>query len=142
MIQPDETNTTTYPTTHDRPANRSDCVDGPRPCPLVGCPYNTYLTVDNRGNIKIAHGNRSPEDVPSEHSCLLDITDRGPQTLEDVGVILGLTRERIRQIEVKALQKLRSALDVRDGDGYDSQEDSTTNNPNVERLKIIAGLGT
>ena len=31
-----------------------------------------------------------------------------PQTLEEVGKVLKLTRERIRQIEKKALEKLRS----------------------------------
>ena len=34
--------------------------------------------------------------------------DRGePRTLEEVGANFGLTRERIRQIEVRALSKLR-----------------------------------
>ncbi|MDQ6798614.1 MAG: sigma-70 family RNA polymerase sigma factor, partial [Actinomycetota bacterium] len=34
--------------------------------------------------------------------------DRGePRTLEEVGIVLGLTRERIRQIERTALSKLR-----------------------------------
>jgi len=36
------------------------------------------------------------------------IYDRDGQTLEQVGNGLGVTRERIRQIEVKALRKLRS----------------------------------
>ena len=35
------------------------------------------------------------------------LEDGNPQTLEDVGQSFALTRERIRQIEAKALRKLR-----------------------------------
>ena len=35
------------------------------------------------------------------------LDDEPPRTLEDVGKALGVTRERVRQIEVKALRKLR-----------------------------------
>ena len=42
-----------------------------------------------------------------EHTCALDIADRGGVTLEEVGEILNLTRERIRQVEVMGLEKLR-----------------------------------
>jgi DNA-directed RNA polymerase sigma subunit (sigma70/sigma32) len=40
-------------------------------------------------------------------TCALDVADRGGITLEEVGEILNLTRERIRQVEVKGLEKLR-----------------------------------
>ena len=36
-----------------------------------------------------------------------------PKTLEELGVIFGISRERIRQIEVRALQKIRHSLRVR-----------------------------
>jgi len=45
-------------------------------------------------------------------SCALDVADRGGTTLEDVGAIMNLTRERIRQVEVKALAKLEALKDV------------------------------
>jgi len=35
------------------------------------------------------------------------ITDGSPHTLEEVGQEIGVTRERIRQIETKAIRKLR-----------------------------------
>jgi RNA polymerase primary sigma factor len=34
-----------------------------------------------------------------------------PKTLEEVGLIIGVTKERVRQIQNKALQKIRSALE-------------------------------
>jgi RNA polymerase nonessential primary-like sigma factor len=33
-----------------------------------------------------------------------------PSTLEDVGAEIGLTRERVRQIQVEALRRLRDML--------------------------------
>lgn len=46
-------------------------------------------------------------------SCALDAIDaaRGPLTLEEVGTLLGLTRERVRQIQEEALAKLAPLLD-------------------------------
>jgi DNA-directed RNA polymerase sigma subunit (sigma70/sigma32) len=43
-------------------------------------------------------------------TCSLDVADRGGATLEDVGDILNLTRERIRQVEVRGLLKLGFSL--------------------------------
>ena len=40
-------------------------------------------------------------------TCALDVADKGGVTLEEVGAIMNLTRERIRQVEMRALQKLR-----------------------------------
>jgi DNA-directed RNA polymerase sigma subunit (sigma70/sigma32) len=40
-------------------------------------------------------------------TCSLDVADRGGITLEEVGAILNLTRERIRQVEVRGLCKIK-----------------------------------
>jgi hypothetical protein len=95
----------------DRPQRREECRDGPRPCPLVGCPHNTFLNVTSTGRIQLAHGKRQPEDVPPHESCSLDVADSGAQTLSRVGEIMGLTRERIRQIETKILEKIRKNIE-------------------------------
>ncbi|MBN1255138.1 MAG: sigma-70 family RNA polymerase sigma factor [Deltaproteobacteria bacterium] len=42
------------------------------------------------------------------------LRDGEPKTLEAIGGIFGVTRERIRQIEVKALQRLRRVMEEKD----------------------------
>lgn len=91
-----------------RPRVRSDCIGGPRPCPWVGCKYHLYLDINPRtGSIKLNFPDIEPWEMTQ--SCVLDIADQGPVTLEDVGRIMNLTRERIRQLEVAASEKVRSS---------------------------------
>jgi RNA polymerase primary sigma factor len=47
------------------------------------------------------------------------LEDGTPRTLEEVGLKLGVTRERIRQIQDQALKKLRSEMEERDGPAAD-----------------------
>jgi DNA-directed RNA polymerase sigma subunit (sigma70/sigma32) len=42
-------------------------------------------------------------------TCALDVAEKGGITLEEVGEIMNLTRERIRQVEVRGLLKLKMA---------------------------------
>ncbi len=50
------------------------------------------------------------------------LDDREPQTLDTIGRQFGVTRERIRQIEAKALEKLRNVI---------ADEESNNNNENI-----------
>jgi hypothetical protein len=70
------------------PWTRGDCLDGERPCPHYLCKWW----------------------LQGPASCVLDVADRGGVTLDAVGQALGCTRERIRQIEVRALANLWRAL--------------------------------
>jgi hypothetical protein len=90
----------------ERPRTRGDCVGGERPCPWVGCRYHLYLHVNpETGRIAMAYPDLEPDEIGE--SCSLDVADRGGVTLEEVGAIMGLTRERIRQVQVTGLVKLR-----------------------------------
>jgi hypothetical protein len=92
---------------YDRPVNRTQCVSGPRPCLFVACKYHLFLDVNpETGSIKLNFPGREPWEL--EQTCALDIAERGGVTLEEVGEILNLTRERVRQVEVTGLEKLRS----------------------------------
>jgi len=101
-----------YPETeYWRPQSREECVDGPRPCPFVSCKHHLFIDVSPRtGAIKLNFPDLEVWDMGE--SCALDVADRGGTTLEDVGAIMNLTRERIRQVEVKALAKLEALRDM------------------------------
>jgi hypothetical protein len=94
-----------------RPRSRAECAEGPRPCPFVSCKHHLFIDVSPRtGAIKLNFPDLEVWDLGE--SCALDVADRGGTTLEDVGAIMNLTRERIRQVEVKALAKLEALNDM------------------------------
>ncbi len=102
-----------YPDMEDveRPRAREACLESERPCPFVSCTHHLYLDVSARtGAIKV---NFPDLDVwEMSETCALDVADRGGTTLEEVGAIMNLTRERIRQVEVKGLAKLAALRDM------------------------------
>jgi len=82
----------------DRPTTRSQCAPagnptpaGPlhvRPCPWASCMY------------------RLPQFPGASESCALDVAERGRHTQVSIGRMLGLSKQRIDQIEKEALAKL------------------------------------
>jgi hypothetical protein len=90
-----------------RPRSRADCANGPRPCMFVSCKHHLYLDVNpGTGSIKLNFPDKEIWEL--EETCALDVADRGGITLEEVGCIMNLTRERIRQVETRGLLKLRA----------------------------------
>jgi len=94
------------------PATRAECRDGPRPCPVLRCKWHTFLDVTEEGTIKfnfphLLAADGTPDLDGLAESCVLDVAERGPSTLEEIGALLSLTRERIRQVEVDAMTHLR-----------------------------------
>lgn len=71
------------------PLTRGECERGPRPCPHRSCRYRTES---------------------ESASCALDIADDGEHSLDEVGSVLGLTLQRVAQIQDEALKKCASRL--------------------------------
>ena len=104
---------------YDRPKTRADCATVPRPCPYVACKYSLYLDVSETGSIILNFPHLEPGDMPPERSCALDLAERGAMTLEDIAIVTNLTRERIRQVELKALTKRARPAAIAAGLGPD-----------------------
>jgi hypothetical protein len=76
------------------PRTRGDCLPGgsnaARPCQWITCRW--YL----------------PRMTPNpKFTCALDVADSGGVTLEEVGELMGITRERVRQIEEKVMRRIK-----------------------------------
>jgi len=101
-----------YPETdYWKPESRQACTSFERPCPFVSCKYHLYLDVNPAtGSIKLNFPDLEVWEM--EETCALDVADRGGITLEEVGEIMNLTRERIRQVELRGLEKLRDAQEA------------------------------
>ena len=94
-----------------RPRTRADCINAQRPCLFVACKHHLYLDVNpETGSVKLNFPDKEIWELAE--TCALDVADKGGITLEEVGVIMNLTRERIRQVETLGLSKLREATDA------------------------------
>jgi hypothetical protein len=122
-------------------ARRAQCVGQERPCPFVSCKYHLALDINaETGSIHLNAGPRGSRTLQRRdrqgveewferasdavlgmpETCALDVADRGGVTLEEIAELLGITRERARQIETGALVKLR--LGVRAAGGADDHQ--------------------
>lgn len=89
----------------ERPKTRGDCQGAGRPCPWIGCRYHLAGDVSAADSLVLRFSGVAPWKVVE--TCALDVADRGEHTLEEVGGFLNVTRERARQIEKDAFDKLR-----------------------------------
>lgn len=80
------------------PTTRGDCLPGgsneARPCRYRGCKW--HLDRERRWTERVAN---------FEESCVLDVADRGGATLEEIADMIGITRERVRQVEELAMDR-------------------------------------
>lgn len=91
----------------ERPKTRGECRDEPRPCPWVACRAHLFLDVNpETGTIKFNFPDLEPWEL--RETCVLDVAERGGLTLDEIGIELNLTRERVRQLEVRGLLQLKA----------------------------------
>ena len=100
-----------------RPKTRADCIDGPRPCPYVGCRYHLLLDVSKSGGLHIVQ----PDPLQFGETCALDMAARNRHAVcREISDVMGVTMERVRQLEQSAMRKVLAYCkkhDVRVPDG-------------------------
>lgn len=97
---------------YERPRTYGECSGLPRPCPFLGCKYHLALDVKPGGTLVFPFGVES-DLTEARDTCALDVASRGPHSLAAVGAIIGVNRERVRQIEERAIMRLEAATDRR-----------------------------
>jgi hypothetical protein len=99
---------------HPRPRTRAECIrtglgTPGNPCPHVSCKHHLAIEVHpENGGIRQNFPDREVWQIPE--TCALVVADRGGMDGAAVGQVTNLTRERVRQIEARALAKLLAAL--------------------------------
>jgi hypothetical protein len=74
---------------------------GEEPCQHTGCRYH------------LARRDRGGRPLHATRDCALTVANEGPHTLEEIAQVLGMTRERARQIEEAATEKLHRNVALR-----------------------------
>lgn len=91
-----------------RPKTRGECVNGPRPCPWVGCRYHLGIRITSNGKVKECWPGVLDGDLSQvTTSCALDVAEEGDHTYEKTGELMNLTRQRVQQIELRGLMNPR-----------------------------------
>lgn len=89
-----------------QPRTRRECPQGP--CPHVACKFHLWTDRVVRAGV-VVDIRETPLFGDRRHTCVLNEIARGPLTLDAIGKMLDLSRERVRQIEADALARLRDA---------------------------------
>ena len=71
------------------------------PCTQVHCRYH------------LAHMGLGDHRRQPTRDCALAVANEGPRTLDEVAAVLGMSGERVRQIEEHALAKLKGSKALR-----------------------------
>lgn len=102
------------------PKTRAGCVNGPRPCPWLRCRYHMLQDLlpqiwRKPSRRPLGPDQLDPDDTDAAvdylfkmpYTCVLDAVGPDSKTLEEVGQIFNITRERIRQLEARAVRRQR-----------------------------------
>jgi hypothetical protein len=107
-----------------RPRTRGECYRLRRPCPFVSCRHHLGIDLVRRTSSRLERVRVNyPDWDPTRPSCSLDIADVGALSLEYVALLMNLTRESVRLIELSARRKLQAGIKAKGDDSHVASED-------------------
>ena len=83
---------------YPRPAKREDCLNNIRPCPWISCKFHMIWMLSKPELKDLSDDGFVDKIMNLKETCVIDVADRQGSTLEEIGQILGISRERVRQI--------------------------------------------
>lgn len=86
-----------------RPKTWGECRDNTGPCVWVGCRYHLGIEVTEHGRLVLC----VPEPTEMAEPCALRVAERGDHDGPALARLLGVTRQRVQQLEIRAVRKLR-----------------------------------
>lgn len=89
------------------PMTRGECEGGARPCPLVSCRHNVCVDVSSVGTLTV---HWLPDEEPDRPNCALDMAAAGGLSRDETGLLLGVSRQRVLQLEEQAERKMRAGM--------------------------------
>jgi hypothetical protein len=90
----------------------NDETSGPRRCALLECPLRLAAPTSTRGLLPAAHRVRMT--LLLDDTCACDVAERsrGTLTIEEIGILDGVSRQAVEQALRRAIRKVRIALRV------------------------------
>lgn len=95
---------TDRPSDTSLPRTRGECEGGARPCPLISCRHHLAADLLPGGTLQV---HWLPDEEPERPSCSLDVADFGGLGPTDVALIMGVSKQRVVQIEERVVRKLK-----------------------------------
>lgn len=94
-----------------RPRNyHAECSNMIRPCPFFTCERHLKFDITNSGSLKDNFPGVELHEM--EETCLNDVTEQGPQTIQRLGNLFNLTEHRSEQLVKEALAEMNAKLEA------------------------------